>query len=445
MHAMPALNSLVRDLLAGISDMPLPAPVPATAPAPVRKRTKLWELEAKHHCPVIGTCLRMEDLLRFARRYRFGAEARNEFALHVETVSCCQSRNAVSEALQKFLDRKYEGTVTRFARLKTDAEVRAEWQACQQKGEIAGPMWAAYTHKAASAATRDAVYADVHMLSHQVGAGLAADTRRLGFLENENTELKRSLDAEWSQHQSQAAKLNARITGLEASLRDRTALLDELGTLRERIGHYESGTALAQLTRKLVALERAGDQLETAMQRIAELEKSLQAAQQQATDATLQRDAAHAERDALERLLVAEQPEPASCDLQCGCCESAGSRRCVLYVGGRASLVSQYRELAERLGVRLVHHDGGQEEALSRLPELIRSADAVICPTDCVSHSAYYNLKQHCKRSGKPCLFFKGAGVASFAVAMARVGKGEFSLAGQLEPASPLLPAAAAA
>lgn len=102
----------------------------------------------------------------------------------------------------------------------------------------------------------------------------------------------------------------------------------------------------------------------------------------------------------------------------------------MLCVGGRSSLLAQYRALAERLGIRLIHHDGGLEEALSRLPDMISGADAVICPTDCVSHTAYYQLKRQCKRSGKPCLLFKGAGVSGFAVALARLPSGRVSLPG---------------
>jgi hypothetical protein len=84
--------------------------------------------------------------------------------------------------------------------------------------------------------------------------------------------------------------------------------------------------------------------------------------------------------------------------------------------------------LAEQMGIRLTHHDGGQQHALSRLPEMINSADAVICPTDCVSHAAYYQLKRLCKRHSKPCLLFKGKGVASFASALIRLSLGQVSL-----------------
>lgn len=71
-----------------------------------------------------------------------------------------------------------------------------------------------------------------------------------------------------------------------------------------------------------------------------------------------------------------------------------------------------------------------ERDALERLPELINGADAVLCPTDCVSDTAYYKLKQHCKRTGKPCLLFKGAGVSGFAVALARLSAGQASIAG---------------
>ncbi|MEW5968101.1 MAG: DUF2325 domain-containing protein [Pseudomonadota bacterium] len=63
-----------------------------------------------------------------------------------------------------------------------------------------------------------------------------------------------------------------------------------------------------------------------------------------------------------------------------------GRRAAALESGQEITLLPQYRELAERLGVRLIHHDGGQEEAMSRLPDLLAASDAV--PTDCISHTA---------------------------------------------------------
>jgi hypothetical protein len=105
--------------------------------------------------------------------------------------------------------------------------------------------------------------------------------------------------------------------------------------------------------------------------------------------------------------------------------------RCVLCVGGRTPLLPQYRALAERLGVRLIHHDGGKEEALARLPDLLNASDAVICPTDCVGHLAYYQLKKHCKQNGKPCVLTRNSGVAGFAAALTRLAEGRADIQSQ--------------
>ena len=99
------------------------APLPPVSPRP-RCRPKLWELEAKLHCPIIGTCLPLSDLQRIAKRCHFAARPDDDFALHVEAVSHARSRNPASEAIQRHLDARYRLAVARFARFKTDAELR---------------------------------------------------------------------------------------------------------------------------------------------------------------------------------------------------------------------------------------------------------------------------------------------------------------------------------
>jgi hypothetical protein len=70
------------------------------------RRSKLWELDSKHHCPVIGTCLPLEELARFARRFFCLIDPRDEYAMHVEAVSHASTRNTISEAIHKHLERK---------------------------------------------------------------------------------------------------------------------------------------------------------------------------------------------------------------------------------------------------------------------------------------------------------------------------------------------------
>ena len=88
--------------------------------------------------------------------------------------------------------------------------------------------------------------------------------------------------------------------------------------------------------------------------------------------------------------------------------------KCVLCVGGRSGAVGAYREAVERQGGRFLHHDGGLEESLHRIDSALAAADLVICQAGCISHNAYWRVKEQCKRTGKPCLFVKRSGVSSF-------------------------------
>lgn len=402
--------------------------LPVGAPKPCR-RVRLWELKDKFHCPLIGTCLPMDELARLARRHAFNGDLRDEFTLHVEAVGWAGSRNAVAEDLNRHFERKYAGYIARFERMKSAEEVLSFWKAHFENGEVAGPMWAALTHKAANDETRHAVYADVHMLSHQVGAGLAADAKRLAWLTRRNEELATILErdrADAAGAETEMRRLNVELKTARAS---EAAARADAADLRQRLAAFESGAAIVDMGRQLMSLTAVNEELRVVAERSRALQAALRESQDQTAALAQERDMLAAERDALERLLLVADRDEAACD-ECDGCENRAAGRCVLCVGGRTALLSQYRALAERLGIRLVHHDGGQEESLSRLPDLINGADAVLCPTDCVSHAAYYKLKQHCKRTGKPCLLFKGAGVSGFAVALARLAAGQASIAG---------------
>jgi hypothetical protein len=79
--------------------------------------------------------------------------------------------------------------------------------------------------------------------------------------------------------------------------------------------------------------------------------------------------------------------------------------RSVLCVGGRTASIPLYRLVVERTGGRFLHHDGGEEDNPAKLDATLAAADLVICQTGCVSHGAYWRVKDHCKRTGKRCVF----------------------------------------
>lgn len=401
-----------------------------------KKRAKLWELLDKNHCPVIGTCLPISELRKIARRFFSNVNPESDYAMHVAAVSHARKRNPASEAMQRYLDNKYRLAILAFDRAQTDSDVDAMWREFHARGEVASALWAAVTHKEIHARTEQRILADVHMLSHQVGAGLAADSRRLSYLEKENAALKSQLEEQKKQQLVGEGKLRHQLAQVSEECNRLLPVENEANELRARVAYFESGQVMVEMGRKLVNLQSANDELTVSAQRAWTLEKNLKAAHEEAAGLARERDRLSAERDALlqliERGVLADDGGGCDndCNTDCASCTMAVEGSCVLCVGGRPSLVAQYRALAQRLGISLIHHDGGIEESLSRLPEMIHSADAVVCPTDCVSHAAYFHIKRQCKRSGKPCLLYKGSGVSGFAVALARLSAGQFTLMG---------------
>lgn len=411
----------------GLASVAVPTLSPALPPQGGGRRTtrlKLWDLEEKYHCPVVGTCLTLAELEKLARKTGYGGKRFEPYALHVEAVSLSLDRNAASEAMQKTLERKYALVVGRFDQAKTDAEVLALWRSHLEQGGVAGAVWAALTHKAASKDTHHAVYADLHMLSHQVGAGQAADLRRQEWLERELVQTKDQARREAERHAREQKGRGERILRLEREAVEAIGRAETDSPMRARLAELESGVAMINMGRRLLDLTAEVERLRGPVARVAELAADKARLVQE-------RDEAQAERDALERLWLDESAVQPACAGDCAACPSQLAGRCVLCVGGRTPLLPQYRQLAERLGVRLIHHDGGREEALSRLPNLLAASDAVICPTDCVGHLAYYQLKKHCKQAGKPCVLVKRSGVASFAAALTRLAEGRAEIQGE--------------
>ena len=89
--------------------------------------------------------------------------------------------------------------------------------------------------------------------------------------------------------------------------------------------------------------------------------------------------------------------------------------RSILCVGGRSGNVPVYRSMIEQVGAQFAHHDGGLEDSSGLLDASLAAADLVICQTGCISHGAYWRVKDHCKRTGTQCVFVDNPSASSLA------------------------------
>ncbi len=384
---------------------PLPSDIQQVATGSRRRR--LWELDSRNHCPVVGVCLPIPVLRRVVNKTFRGHNIDKDYELHSGAVSECHSRTALAEGMQRELEQRYIVTIRQAARIKTTQDLATWWAGASQK-DLAGPLWATLTHPRCSAELEQQVLGEVHMLQHQVGAAQRVDQKRMDALMEENLVLGREL-ARAQQRNTQIASENAarqalqqgQIMQLRASLITRDT---RVAALQEQLRQLEE--TIPELTNRF---KQAGE-LQRQTERIQTLARTLLLAQQEnerlgrlmeAQASDFKRRLAQLGEGAQPLDIDQTQPTPRLED------------RAVLCVGGRTASVPLYRHIIEGVGGRFTHHDGGEEESLTKLDTTLAAADLVICQAGCISHNAYWRVKDHCKRTGKQCLFVENPGAAS--------------------------------
>lgn len=352
-----------------------------------------------------------------SRQSGVGSADMTEYELHVIVVSNCANRNVLSERVQRLLDERYAADILRLSRVQDDEAILALWRAAYDTGETAGALWAAWSHGAISESASEMIYGDIHMLSHQVGAGIRTHLRQLDSLHQDNKRLRVELDTlrnDTTQSSREKDRLLEETRRKLADAESRAALLGvrelELAHARQAARDYSTVFNRAQMLAQRVETieERNADnarRAERLAQELNETHDNLSAAEA-ALELALGIGACHGIQGA------------EGCGKTCPA-EAQLAGRCVLCIGGRPNLVDGYRRLVETQGGRFIHHDGGQEESLHRIDAAVATADAVICQSGCVSHAAYWRLKEACKKLDKPCVFVKSPGVGSFARGLA--------------------------
>jgi len=377
----------------------------ATAEPIGSRRRRLWDLPSQALCPVIGVCLPMPLLRRRLGKVLGGAVQANDYELHCGAIKECQVRSPIAESLQRELEQRFIRTIRLATQQKTTSALESWWAEAKEGHEVAASLWATLTHARCDAKLQEQVLQDIHMLQHQLGSANRADLQKLSALSDENGVLARELaqvqarSTRLLQERSQAIEQqSAEILRLRAMLLGRDTLVD---SLRAEIQDLHAASPALKSR-----LEQA-QQIRQQLARIVELEQRLHKSQQQVL----------AERQCIERLSNANasaatrtsiethaEPKPEA-EVESPKPEPLKLNQAVLCVGGRQAAVPIYRQLIERTGGRFLHHDGGEEDATSKLDASLAAADLVICQTGCISHDAYWRVKEHCKRLGKRCVF----------------------------------------
>ena len=398
---------------------------PAPAADPVRRR-RIWDLPHSCHCPLVGVGLPLGVLRKIVTKAVGGKVLADDYEVHVGAVSECGQRNRISEAVQKELERRYAVVVQRFRSARDSAALQALWEAAVAGGDVSGPFWAGLSHPHCSTELQERMCRDLHMIQHQAGAATRADIGRLQALEQANAGLERELSrlqqrsSAWQaeRHAEQEAH-SAAIMQLRAQLVGRDSVL---ASLRQELDDLHAAIP------GLASRERLARQLADTEQRVHALRAEAAAARAEAAAARGALERHLAEAQAALAAAGAAQASPderaAGPALAGGTAVLAGTpaqritlhgilAERVLCVGGRAGNVAGYRAVIEEAGAQFLHHDGGLEDNVARLETSMAAADLVICQTACISHSAYWRVKDFCKRHQKRCIFVDNPSVST--------------------------------
>lgn len=349
----------------------------------------LWKLPASQRCAVIGTCLKVSELRKIGLRYKTLFEPaipESNYGLHSYTVALTEHKNPLSVHLNKLLNRRYQVFISELRSHKSEASLITLWKGLDRNDlrALGGYFWAILTSRHASERVRLLAYGDIHMISH-----IAGKTRRTQ---------QRQQQSELKTLQQELAKKKCLLESKNRQLVDLRQTLESLKQINSRLRQQ-----LAQAAR---------DQKDTAGSPV-----------QHSAVVTLKsigsRPSATARRKKRASVTIQQVPvEPVrDCSGNCAQCKRAEADLCgkkVLYVGGFTRHRNKFQRLTEQINGTFYYHDGGMHSSEHLLDELVKKADCIFCPVDCISHSAIGRIKSLAKSHCKDCIFLKSASLSSF-------------------------------
>ena len=373
-----------------------------------KSRRHIWELMNDCHCAVIGTCLTLSDLRALARKLQVQTIPGYsiDYQLHGFFVKEATNASKAAKMLDKRLNKRYALSIRKARNMCSEGELSEYWTEALDTGEIPGPYWAILSHPAATKKLSEKMFADVHMLSHMIGASNRADIRRLRVIEEQIANAEDRINRQQRQHTQTLAERDQAVDKLRSKIRSIELSTSETVTTKRnnicRCGTIpDLNNEISYLTKNNKAKNTIIDK---ATERIEQLETLVYALRK--------------ENISMELAITKNGKD----NLNKSHFDLNGLH--ILYVGGRQQTVLRLRTLVAGWNGKLTHHDGGIERSIDELANVLMRADAVVFPTDCVSHAAAKAVKRLCNQTMKPFIPLRTSGIASFIASLAdrRIG-----------------------
>ncbi len=375
---------------------------------PHRERLNYWEISCYLSCPVIGTCLSVNEQKKILKRARINPDDHCDYEIHEKLVESCKAESPLSRRIHRYLDGKYRNLVAEIG-LCTREEFFARWKEGLKDGDVEGLLWVGATNPRLSERATNQLFTDMHMLMHLQGNEMRRERQRASRLKTKNQQLTVKLrEAQKRARQSAQALSHADKELVELERKLQTAQQENQALKREeerenlQKENHDLRVRLEKLEYDLQTRNTALDQAKLENERI-----SAELAAQMDTNRQVQK-----EINSLLRTIASEEAECEICPNR-DLCEQR-----VLLVGGLIQLQAVYRTLVEDVGGEFKYHNGRTKGGERNLENLVGWADVVLCPVDVNSHSAALGVKRMCKKMEKPYFMLRSSSVSSIARAL---------------------------
>ncbi len=369
----------------------------------VSKRHQIWELSAGWQCSIIGTCLPLSDLNILAKKLKINIskDSFQEYQLHGFFAHESQKQCVVSKMLQKTLDRRHQLAIKKTRKLSAP-ELSDYWKSALASGDIPGPYWALLTHPKVYEDLSEQMFADVHMLSHLVGASNRANIKQLKQLDVELVAINEKF-----KHRR------------ELFLKKLTRKNQEIEYLRKIYSELSSQTVPKVENSSCNKNHKSTRVYKDLKSQLGDLKVDFKAAKNLIKKQTQELDRLTNLNEAMAQELIFNQHTTQVSDQKSNLVRDINLKGAfILYVGGRKNIIHKLRSYVEKHNGVFYYHDGGIEASIKELIPLVSQADRIYFPVDCISHSAMHAVKRTCNQKDHLYTPLRSSSMSAFKLAL---------------------------
>jgi hypothetical protein len=386
-----------------------------------RSRHRSWMIHDFLRCPVIGTCLSLEEQKRILKKTGHSIKNRTGHEIHGIFVQSLSNKNKLSKRIDTYLQKKFKYEISEFFDLDRSQFLDA-WETHFRKGEIAGLLWVAATRIDLGEEDIALIFGEIHMQMHLNAEHNFKLRRRLFSQEEENRKLIQRLKNS-TRIRKKLQKKNDKLERDHKELRRRNAFLENENLSLEKelsILHGNTGTLDVEAEN-----QELRDEMGSLREEIVDYEQRLEGLRNQnnklLSKLENQREMNEGMKKEMEEIFT-QISAMTRCDKTCPSFDLCRKR--ILIVGGINRMESLYRQLIEENGGIFEYHHGHVKGGKKALENQIKRADFVLCPVNINSHNACSVVKKMGKKHRKSVQMLAGSGLGVISQALSECREG---------------------